>query len=118
MPLDSSLKLLSATVEWDIALLGDIYAGRGGGGDGGRRTVATKEKGKGDNSFAAWSDKLDDALWPSLTSTGTKLPSDWWSGVLHSRSLCYGKDVSTDFELVHIAYWALKHTNFVIQEAG
>ncbi|GKC53548.1 reverse transcriptase domain-containing protein [Tanacetum coccineum] len=59
---------------------------------------------------ASWSDKLDDALW-ALTYR-YKTPSG------ASYKLVYGKACHLPIELEHKAYWALKHCNFDLKNAG
>nr|GEY82808.1 reverse transcriptase domain-containing protein [Tanacetum cinerariifolium] len=54
---------------------------------------------------ASWSDKLEDALWAFRTAYKTSI------GCTPYR-LVYGKACHLSLELVHKAYWALKHTNF------
>nr|GFA87854.1 reverse transcriptase domain-containing protein [Tanacetum cinerariifolium] len=50
----------------------------------------------------SWSDKLDDALWAFRTA----------------YKLVYGKSCHLLIELEHRTYWALKHVNFDLKNAG
>nr|GEW31716.1 reverse transcriptase domain-containing protein [Tanacetum cinerariifolium] len=60
---------------------------------------------------ASWSDKLDDALWAFRTVFKTPIECTPYN-------LVYGKACHLPIELVHKAYWALKHANFDLQTAG
>ncbi|GJW68516.1 reverse transcriptase domain-containing protein [Tanacetum coccineum] len=60
---------------------------------------------------ASWSDKLDDALWAFRTAFKTPI------GYMPYK-LVYGKSCHLPIELVHKAYWALKHANFDLKTAG
>ncbi|GJR33475.1 reverse transcriptase domain-containing protein [Tanacetum coccineum] len=60
---------------------------------------------------ASWSDKLDDALWAFRTAF--KAPIGYTP-----YKLVYGKSCHLPIELEHKAYWALKHANFDLQNAG
>nr|GEU37163.1 reverse transcriptase domain-containing protein [Tanacetum cinerariifolium] len=56
-------------------------------------------------------DKLDDALW--VFRTAFKTPIGYTS-----YKLVYGKSCHIPIELEHKAYWALKHVNFDLKNAG
>ncbi|GJW63573.1 reverse transcriptase domain-containing protein [Tanacetum coccineum] len=56
-------------------------------------------------NHASWSDKLEDALWAFRTAFKTPIGCTPYK-------LVYGKSCHLPIELVHKAYWALKHTNF------
>ncbi|GJR55358.1 reverse transcriptase domain-containing protein [Tanacetum coccineum] len=60
---------------------------------------------------AFWSDKLDDVLWAFRTAYKTPIGCTPYK-------LVYGKACHLPIELVHKAYWALKHTYFDIKTAG
>ncbi|GKD96349.1 reverse transcriptase domain-containing protein, partial [Tanacetum coccineum] len=59
----------------------------------------------------SWLDKLDDALWAFRTAYKTPIGCTPYK-------LVYGKACHLPIELVHKAYWALKHTNFDIRTAS
>ncbi|GKD08342.1 reverse transcriptase domain-containing protein [Tanacetum coccineum] len=60
---------------------------------------------------ASWSDRLDDALWAFRTAYKTSIGCTPYK-------LVYGKSSHLPIELVHRAYWALKHANFDLKTAG
>nr|GEY60328.1 reverse transcriptase domain-containing protein [Tanacetum cinerariifolium] len=60
---------------------------------------------------ASWSDKLDDALWAFRTTFKTPIGCTPYK-------LVYGKSCHLPIELEHKAYWALKHVNFDLKNAG
>ncbi|GKD80631.1 reverse transcriptase domain-containing protein, partial [Tanacetum coccineum] len=64
-----------------------------------------------DENRAAWSNKLDDALWAFHTAFKTPIGCTPYK-------LVYGKACHLPIELEHKAYWALKHCNFDLKSAG
>ncbi|GJT94718.1 reverse transcriptase domain-containing protein [Tanacetum coccineum] len=60
---------------------------------------------------ASWSDKLDDALWAFRTAFKTPIGCTPYK-------LVYEKAFHLPIELEHKAYWALKHANFHLKNAG
>ncbi|GJV37904.1 reverse transcriptase domain-containing protein [Tanacetum coccineum] len=60
---------------------------------------------------ASWSDKLDDALWAFRTAFKTTIGYTPYK-------LVYGKSCHLPIEFEHKAYWALKHANFDLKNAG
>ncbi|GKA25877.1 reverse transcriptase domain-containing protein [Tanacetum coccineum] len=60
---------------------------------------------------ASWSDKLDEALWAFRTALKTPIGCTPYK-------LVYGKSCYLPIELEHKAYWALKHANFDLKNAG
>nr|GEU77053.1 reverse transcriptase domain-containing protein [Tanacetum cinerariifolium] len=68
------------------------------------------ERTVGEN-HASWSDKLDDALWAFRTAYKTPIRCTPYK-------LVYEKACHLLIELEHKAYWALKHANFNLQNAG
>nr|GEV98677.1 reverse transcriptase domain-containing protein [Tanacetum cinerariifolium] len=68
------------------------------------------ERAVGENR-ASWSEKLDDALWAFRTAYKTP------TGCTPYK-LVYEKACHLPIELVHKAYWALKHANFDLKTAG
>nr|GEV37866.1 reverse transcriptase domain-containing protein [Tanacetum cinerariifolium] len=59
---------------------------------------------------ASWSEKLEDALWAFRTAYKTPIGCTPYK-------LLYGKSYHLPIELVHKAYWALKHVNFDLKTA-
>nr|GFB23029.1 reverse transcriptase domain-containing protein [Tanacetum cinerariifolium] len=68
------------------------------------------EKTVGENR-ALWSDKLEDALWAFRTAYKTSIGCTPYC-------LVYGKACHLPHEIEHKAYWALKHANFDLTNAG
>nr|GEX35959.1 reverse transcriptase [Tanacetum cinerariifolium] len=68
------------------------------------------ERAVGENR-ASWSNKLDDALWAFRTAYKTPIGCTPYK-------LIYIKACHLPVELVHKAYWALKHANFNLKTAG
>nr|GEV30478.1 reverse transcriptase domain-containing protein [Tanacetum cinerariifolium] len=68
------------------------------------------ERTVGEN-HTSWSDKLDDALWAFRTTFKTPIGYTPYK-------LVYEKACHLPIELVHKAYWALKHCNFDLKTAG
>nr|GEU81548.1 DNA-directed DNA polymerase [Tanacetum cinerariifolium] len=68
------------------------------------------ERTVGEN-HASWSDKLDDALWAFRIAYKTLIGCTPYK-------LVYGKLCHLPIELEHRAYWALKHVNFNLKNAG
>nr|GEW63941.1 reverse transcriptase domain-containing protein [Tanacetum cinerariifolium] len=68
------------------------------------------ERTVGEN-HASWSDKLGDALWALCTAYKTPIGCTPYK-------LVYGKACHLPIELVHKAYWILKHCNFYLKTAG
>nr|GEU96497.1 hypothetical protein [Tanacetum cinerariifolium] len=60
---------------------------------------------------ASWSEKLDDGLWAFRTAYKTPIGCTPYK-------LVYGKSCNLLIELVHKAYWALKHVNFDLKTMG
>nr|GEX49676.1 reverse transcriptase domain-containing protein [Tanacetum cinerariifolium] len=60
---------------------------------------------------ASWSDKLEDVLWAFRTAFKTSISCTPYR-------LVYGKACHLPLEIKHKAYWALKHTNFDLKNAG
>nr|GEY73833.1 hypothetical protein [Tanacetum cinerariifolium] len=60
---------------------------------------------------ASWSDNLDDALWAFRIAFKTPIGCTPYK-------LVYGKSCHLPTELEHRAYWALKHVNFNLRNAG
>nr|GEV95218.1 reverse transcriptase domain-containing protein [Tanacetum cinerariifolium] len=60
---------------------------------------------------SSWSEKLDDALWAFRTAYKTPIGSTPYK-------LVYGKSCHLPIKLEHKAYWALKHVNFDLKNAG
>nr|GEU54763.1 reverse transcriptase domain-containing protein [Tanacetum cinerariifolium] len=58
-----------------------------------------------EENHASWSEKLDDALWDFRTAYKTPIGCTPYK-------LVYEKSCHLPIELVHKAYWALKHVNF------
>ncbi|GKD61707.1 reverse transcriptase domain-containing protein [Tanacetum coccineum] len=58
---------------------------------------------------AAWSDKLDDALWAFCTTF-----KSWCT----TYKLVYGKDCHLPIKLEHKAYWTLKYCNLDLKSTG
>nr|GEW84057.1 reverse transcriptase domain-containing protein [Tanacetum cinerariifolium] len=68
------------------------------------------ERTVGEN-HALWSDKLEDALWAFRTAFKTLIGCTPYM-------LVYGKSCYLPLELLHKAFWALKHANFDLKTAG
>nr|GEY41464.1 DNA-directed DNA polymerase [Tanacetum cinerariifolium] len=62
-------------------------------------------------NHAAWSDKLEDALWAFLVAFKTPIGCTPYK-------LVYEKACHLPIELEHKAYWALKHCNFDLKTAS
>nr|GEU85662.1 reverse transcriptase domain-containing protein [Tanacetum cinerariifolium] len=62
-------------------------------------------------NHASWSEKLEDALWAFRTTYKTPI------GCIPYK-LVYGKSCHLPIELEHKAYWALRHVNFDLKNAG
>nr|GEY98081.1 DNA-directed DNA polymerase [Tanacetum cinerariifolium] len=75
-----------------------------------RRLKRISERTVGENR-ASWSDKLDDALWAFCTAFKTHIGCTLYK-------LVYGKACHLPIKLKHKAYWALKHANFDLRNAG
>nr|GEX81239.1 reverse transcriptase domain-containing protein [Tanacetum cinerariifolium] len=68
------------------------------------------ERTVGEN-HTSWSDKLDDALWDFCIAYKTPIGCTPYK-------LVYRKSCHLSIELEHRAYWALKHVNFDLKNAG
>nr|GEV02346.1 reverse transcriptase domain-containing protein [Tanacetum cinerariifolium] len=86
-----------------MGLVGITWEGAGAHGMLEERTV-------GENR-ALWSEKLEDALWAFMTAYKTPIGCTPYK-------LVYGKSCHLPIELEHKAYWALKHANFDLKNAG